>query len=158
MTATCARLAASATSVKSFRKGSVDGAWLCGGAAGAGATALAGDWCCIDELAVVAVDEDELALEFMDEAMGTFIMSGPMKGIGDGLWVEWCREGVGEDKKKEDKKRITRGQLRRPETFKSSTEVVRGCRAGRGADGFMMACGRNVTTPTYSVVVRDVRY
>ena len=44
MTATCARLTASATSVKSLRNGSADDALSC---AGGGATIFVGD-CCVD--------------------------------------------------------------------------------------------------------------
>lgn len=53
-TAICARLAASATRVKSFRKASVDGA-LAGFGAG-GTILLVGD-CCVDDAAEVCVLE-----------------------------------------------------------------------------------------------------
>lgn len=56
MTAACARLAASATRVKSLRKGSVEGAFVWTGAGAMMAAEVLGD-CLVDE------DDEEEALE-----------------------------------------------------------------------------------------------
>ncbi|OAQ74629.1 hypothetical protein VFPBJ_09924 [Purpureocillium lilacinum] len=72
MTATCARLAASATRVKSLRKASVDGdvgSWA-GGCGTAGcAMALAGDDCCVEDRG-----PDETARDPMGEVIGAFML------------------------------------------------------------------------------------
>ena len=85
MTATCARLAASATRVKSLRKASVDGdvgSWA-GGCGTAGcAMALAGDDCCVEDRW-----PDETAREPMGEVIGAFMLC-------DGVLLHDGGEGV----------------------------------------------------------------
>jgi hypothetical protein len=88
MTATWARLAASATKVKLLRKASVDGGLAWAGAGTGMAGILVGDCCCD-----VAIDDPDLV--FMCDATGAFMFATGMTLV---VWqrVELKVEGVGE--------------------------------------------------------------